>query len=394
MTLQEIDQTFVGRDTEPKDVEIAKQDGSFIFSNRGKKYLDFTMGWCVGNFGWNNLEIKSRIQRFRGPDYVSPHQMYKPWTELAQKLAAVAPGQLVKSFRATGGTEAVEIALQAAMNYTQKTKFVSLEDGYHGDSIVARSIGSPDFGPWYKNPFNDFRIKPPLDGDSAEQVEKRLKKGDVAAVIMEPFVCNRGVMTPTQEFMTRLSEACRANDVLLIIDEVATGFMRTGKMFGSEHFDLKPDILTLGKAITGGFAPMGATLMTEEVATAMNYENSYYSTYGWHPLSVEAALATLQYIEDKKGYLEENIAETSNYIVDRIQSIDFKKPPKLSWKGLAIGVSFDSEDYGSKIVEKAEEEGLLISEGESGFTLFPALTIDKQTVDEGLDIIEKCARAS
>jgi acetylornithine/succinyldiaminopimelate/putrescine aminotransferase len=209
---------------------------------------------------------------------------------------------------------------------------------------------------------------------------------------MEPFICNRGVMIPTREFMTRLSTSCRANNALLIIDEVATGFMRTGKMFGCEHFDLKPDILCLGKAITGGFAPMGATLMTEKVAGAMHYESSYYSTYGWHPLSVEAALATLHYIEKNKGYLEENTTEMSHFIIDRIQSMDFRETPKVSSKGLAIGVSFESENYGSHIVEKAEEEGLIISEGENGFTLFPALTIDQRTANEGLDILEKCAR--
>src|SRR5688572_23493735 len=121
MRLQEIDQTYVGRDTEPSRIEVAAQEGSYVFNKRGKKYLDFTMGWCVGNFGWNNAKIKSRIRDFHGPDYVSPHHLYKPWTELAQKLSAVAPGQLIKSFRATGGTEAVEIALQAAMNSTHRT---------------------------------------------------------------------------------------------------------------------------------------------------------------------------------------------------------------------------------------------------------------------------------
>lgn len=393
MKIQELDQTYVGRDIEPNQLEVARQEGSYVFSARGRKVLDFTAGWCVGNFGWNSLEIKNRIRRFSGPDYVTPHQIYKPWAELARRLSAVAPGQLTKSFRATGGTEAVEIALSAAMSFTRKTKFISVEDAYHGDSIATRSIGSPSYGAWYKNPFSAYRMKPPLDARAAGLVEKRLSKRDIAAVILEPFLCNRGVMVPSQEFMTRLEAACHANGALLVIDEVATGFMRTGKLFGCEHFDLKPDILCLGKAITGGFAPMGATLMTEKVAKAMSFESSYYSTYGWHPLSVEAALATLDYIREKKAYLEENVAEMSNYIVDRIQAMKFRKKPEVSWRGLAIGVSFGSEDYGEKIVEKAEEAGLLISEGEKGFSLFPALTINRQTADEGLDILERCVKA-
>lgn len=393
MKLEAIDRAYLGRDTEPNGIEVAEQANSYVFNSHGKKYIDFTMGWCVGNFGWNNVEIKNRIRRFRGPDYVSPHQLYKPWAELAQELSAVAPGQLTKCFRATGGTEAVEIALQAAMNYTEKTKFISVENAYHGDSIATRSIGSPEFGEWFKNPFEGYRIQPPLDERAAERVEKRLKRGDIAAAILEPIVCNRGVMIPSQEFMSRLQDACRSSEAFLVIDEVATGFMRTGKMFGCQHFAVEPDMLCLGKAMTGGFAPMGATMMTDEVAEAMHFENSYYSTYGWHPLSVEAALATLEFIEEKKGFLEENAKEMGNYMADRIQSMGFPKTPKVSWKGLAIGVRFDDENVGSQIVEKAEEERLLISEGEGGFSLFPAVTIDKSTADEGLRILEKIARA-
>lgn len=390
MKTLDIDQRYVGRDSKPDEVEIAKQKGSYAYSPRGKKYIDFVMGWCVGNFGWDNEHIKKRVQNFNGPDYVSPHQLYKPWVDYARELESFAPRKLKKSFRSTGGTESVEIALQAVMSFTERQKFISLEDGYHGDSIGTRSIGSPEYGKWFKNPFSAYRIKPPLNGKSAERIARRLKKRDIAAVIMEPVICNRGAMVPSQDFFDIIQEACKKSGTVLIIDEVATGFGRTGKIFACEHFGLQPDILTLGKAITGGFAPMGAVLMSEELSQAMEYETSYYSTYGWHPRSVEAALATLSYYSKNQNFLESNTKEMGHYIVDQISQMDFKEEPRFSYLGLAIGVSFEGEDYGQHIVDKAKEGGLILSEGEQGFTMFPALNIDLATVDEGLEILREC----
>src|SRR4051812_29979708 len=111
MRTQEEEKKYLGKEPEPDEIEIVKQNGSYIYDSHGKKYIDFVMGWCVGNFGWNNPEIKKRIQKYHGPDYVGPQHMFKPWAELAHRLELIAPGNLKKSFRATGGTEAVELAL-------------------------------------------------------------------------------------------------------------------------------------------------------------------------------------------------------------------------------------------------------------------------------------------
>ncbi len=389
MRTLDADRKFIGRDTEP-EIEITKQEGSYVYATHGKKYIDFVMGWCVGNFGWNNENIKKKVQNFDGPDYVTPYQIYKPWADYARELERLVPKNLKKSFRSTGGSESVEIAMQAAMSFTEREKFISLEDAYHGDTIGARSIGSPEYGEWYKNPFSAYRIKPPLDGKSAERVALRLKKRDIAALIMEPVICNRGAMIPSQEFFDVAQEACKKSGTLLIIDEVATGFGRTGKLFACEHFNLQPDILCLAKAITGGFAPMGAVLMSEEVSQAMHYGGSYYSTYGWHPRSVAAAQATLAYYSENRDFLETNTREMGRYIVDQMSQMDFKEEPRFSQLGLAIGVNFESEDYGQDIVERAQEEGLILSDGEQGFTMFPALNIDLATVDEGLEILRQC----
>ena len=139
-------------------------------------------------------------------------------------------------------------------------------------------------------------IAPPLDDEAAARVEKLLRGKDIAALIMEPIICNLAVLIPEGRFMRAVARSCRKYGTLLILDEVACGFGRTGTLFATEHYRVEPDILCLAKAITGGHAPMGATVVTEKVALAAQGKVGFYSTYGWHPLSVEAALATLQYI--------------------------------------------------------------------------------------------------
>ncbi|UOF00659.1 class-III pyridoxal-phosphate-dependent aminotransferase [Bdellovibrio reynosensis] len=390
MNLRQLDEKYLSRSSDPENIEVIKTKGSFIYDAKGKKYIDFTMGWCVGNVGWNNDEIRRKLKSFNGPEYVTPHHLYKSWVELARQLAQITPGKLQKSFRATGGTEAVELALQAAISHTRRHKFISIEGAYHGDSIAARSVGSPDFGRWHPL-FPCYRLSPPLDEACADSAEKWLKNRDIAAVIMEPVICNLGVLIPEQKFMERIQELCKKYGTLFIVDEVATGFGRTGKMFASEHFNLEPDILCVAKAITAGFAPLGATITTEEVAKSMmSHETGYYSTYGWHPRSVDAALATIQFLLKHQERLESNTLDMGAYFSERLNQMNFKGKVEINVMGLAIGVHLKNKNYGEDIVEKARRRELLLSESDSGFTMFPALDIDFKTAKAGLDIIEDC----
>ncbi len=143
--INSLDKKFVGRDASAIPIEVVSAKGNYVYDSAGKKYIDFVMGWCVGNIGWGVEEVEKRIRNFKGPNYVDPSYLYKPWTELAEILAKLTPGKLQKSFRATGGTEAVEIALQAALAHTKRTKFISIEGSYHGHSIGAMSVGQPTF---------------------------------------------------------------------------------------------------------------------------------------------------------------------------------------------------------------------------------------------------------
>jgi acetylornithine/succinyldiaminopimelate/putrescine aminotransferase len=213
----------------------------------------------------------------------------------------------------------------------------------------------------------------------------------VAAFICEPIICNLAVTIPTQEFFDIVQKACKKYGTLLIADEVATGFGRTGKMFASEHYNLQPDIMCLSKGLTGGFGALGTAIMTEEVAKSMEFHFSFYSTFGWHPLNVHAAIANLQYLLKNKEKFLKNAQVLSEYFKKRLEEMKFKYPPEIRIKGLAIGIKFKKEGYGSEIVQKALNKGLLIEEnGSNNFIIFPPINISRAVAKKGLDILETC----
>ncbi|MDB5728558.1 MAG: argD [Noviherbaspirillum sp.] len=381
---------FLARDS-PEDLQVARSEGSFVFDDKGKKYVDFMMGWCVGNFGWGNAVFLKAAAQFKGPDYVYPGYSYAPWTELASLLVSIAPGALKKCFRATGGSEAIDLALQAAMLHTGRSKFVSLEGSYHGNTIGGLSIGASEQRKECKNLLTRcHKLKPPLNAKSLVRVEALLKGKDVAAFIMEPISINLGVLIPEPEFMTGLADLCRKYGTLLIMDEVATGFGRTGTLFASTQFDIEPDIMCVAKAITGGLGGMGAMIATAPVAKSMEDKGNFYSTYGWHPRSVAVAIAALGYIIKHQQRLLKHAARISETYRERLMEMRFKKPVNFRISGLAIGVDVGDETYASRLQAKCLREGLLVANEGTTLLLLPALNIDQPAVEQGLDIFQRC----
>jgi acetylornithine/succinyldiaminopimelate/putrescine aminotransferase len=380
----------LGRDREPPELVVAGARGSHVRGGDGRAYIDFTMGWCVGNLGWHHPAIVRRLRAWRGPSYVSPEHHYAPWEDLAGRLVALAPRSLRRAFRATGGTEAVEFALQLAMSATGRRRFVSLEGAYHGDSIATHSIGGHAKDLRNALPHCDT-LKPPLDARALERLERKLAKGDVAAFIMEPVPLNLAVRIPDTAFMRGLRATCHRHGTLLIADEVATGFGRTGTLFACEHWNLQPDLMCLAKAMSGGHAGIGATLATEGIAKTAP-RHSFWSTYGWHPLAVEAALAVVEVWETDGPALLEGVADTAAYFRERLEAMPFDEEPEIRMAGLAIALEFESADYAETLVERCRKRGLLVGDdGDGVLTMFPALNVPRATAREGLDILEACA---
>ncbi|HZP12717.1 MAG TPA: aspartate aminotransferase family protein [Nevskiaceae bacterium] len=389
MNLRQLDKKYFGRRDEPEDVVVGDSAGSDLTDSRGRRYIDFMMGWCVGNLGWGNTEIRAAARKFDGPEYVHPNYLYRPWAELAEMLARMTPGDLTVSYRTTGGTESVEAALQIAMAYTGRGAFVSIEHSYHGNSIGTMSIGASDNRETFKSLLpNCHKIEPPLDGKALGKVETLLKKRDVAAFIMEPIICNLGAVVPDDEFVRGVRKLCTRYGTLFIADEVATGFGRTGKLFACEHFDLEPDVLCMAKAITGGYGGMGAVITTSKIAKAIKGDFSLYSTYGWHPRAVAVALTNLRYLMRHRSKLLKNATELGEHFLARLSQMRFHGKATVRGKGLAIGIELQDEDYAAEIGDACRKNGLLISAEENVLMLFPALTIDRATAERGLDIFE------
>jgi 4-aminobutyrate aminotransferase-like enzyme len=283
--------------------------------------------------------------------------------------------------------------VQAAMLHTGRPRIVAIEDAYHGNTLAARSLGEADLRRRFPRIVpTSAVIRQPLVRERLDHIETLFARGDVAAFIMEPIICNLGVVIPERDFMRGVERLCRRHGVLLIIDEVATGFGRTGAMFGFELFNLKPDIICLAKAITSGYAPMGATLTTAPVAKAVE-EIGIYSTYGWHPLSTAAAHATLDVWQARKEEILQNVVAAGSYIAERLRE-KVSDAIAIRAQGLAIGIDVGDEERASAVVDACRDEGLLVSAEATAVTLFPPLIIGRETVDEGLGILWQSLRSS
>jgi acetylornithine/succinyldiaminopimelate/putrescine aminotransferase len=392
MTTKQRDRKYLGRNDEPDDLEITRAEGNHVFDVKGRRYIDFTSGWCVGNLGWGDAEIRKQLRRFDGPAYVTPSSLYAPWADFAELIVKLAPVKRAKCFRATGGSETVDLALQAAMLHTQRGKFLAREGSYHGNSLAGISIAATDDRKSLPNFLRGGEKLPAqLDAKALPGIEARLNRHDVAAIIMEPVSINLGVMMPDPEVMVKLQRLCRRTGTLLIMDEVACGFGRTGRLFASELLGIEPDILCLAKALTGGHAAMGAAIMTGPVARSMEEAGSFYSTFGWHPYSVHAALANLRYWRRHRNRILRHVGAMGDLFRARLGKMEFVGLKDMRVQGLAIALEFESKGIVSRLEEACQKKGLLVTDaGEEILLLLPPLNVEPRVAERGLDILEGC----
>ncbi len=323
-------------------VLIDKARGIKLYGADGKFYYDTISSWWCNVHGHNHPKIKKAIKKQLDclEHVLFAGFTHKPAILLAEQLVAIAPGNLSKVFFSDNGSTSVEVALKMSFQYwkntgrNKKNKFVSLDSGYHGDTVGTMSVSGVDlfneiFSPLF---FPSFKIPSPycyrcplkrerktcnIDCLSALEKILREKSQEISAIILEPLVmCAGGMIVYPQEYLARAALLARKFEVHLILDEVATGFGRTGRMFASEYVEnILPDFLCLSKGITAGYLPLGATLTTDEIYQAFyaDYQEKktffHGHTFTANPLACAAALASLEV------FAEENVLEKAGEIL-------------------------------------------------------------------------------
>jgi len=295
---------------EPK--QFVRGSMQYLYDHTGKEYLDCFAGISVINCGHCNPEITSKIcEQVQSLQHVCNVYLTENFVNLAEQLAEVTPGNLQKSFFCSTGTEANEGAALLASIYTKNSEFIALRNGLHGRTKLTMSMTGISMWRTDPNPVGGIHFAPnaycyrcPLDkkypdcdlacANAVEDVIKYATSGNVAAYIAEPIQGNAGIVTPPKGYFKRVKEILDQYNILMITDEVQTGFGRTGKMFAIENYDVVPDIMTMAKALGNG-TPISAFIASAKIADT--YTKPGASTLGGNPVSSTAALATIEYIK-------------------------------------------------------------------------------------------------
>jgi putrescine aminotransferase len=334
-------------------------EGAIVRDSAGVEYLDFLGGYGVFALGHAHPKVVKAVQEQAGRLPLSSRVLFnRPMADLAERLAQITPGDLQFTFFCNSGTEAVEGALKLARLASGKTHFIATAGGFHGKTLGGLSASGREV---YRTPFAplipEFTHVPFGDVDAVEAaITER-----TAAIIVEPVQGENGVIVPPDDYLPRLRDLCTARGVLLILDEVQTGFGRTGTLFACERYGVAPDILTLAKALGGGVMPIGAFMGTPEVWKAFEPNPLLHSsTFGGNELACVAGLATIEVVlgEDLPG----KAAVRGAQLLAGLQTIAARYPGTITevrGLGLLIGVEFTDRDFAALIIAGLAQHHIL-----------------------------------
>ncbi|HAP34806.1 MAG TPA: aspartate aminotransferase family protein [Bacteroidetes bacterium] len=408
-----------------KPLHIVDAEGCYFTDGSGKRYLDFSSQLMCSTLGHKNQAvIKSIGEQAQKLAYVAPGFATDVRVELSKLLLEVLPEGLEKFFFTTSGTEANEAAFKIARMYTGKTKIISRYRSYHGSTMGAiAATGDPRrwamepagkipgviFAPevnCYKCPL--LHIYPECGIACVEYINHMIENEvDVAAIIIEPIVGTNGVLIPPDEYLPRLREICDKHNVLMIADEVMTGWGRTGAWFAVDHWNVKPDILVTAKGITAAYVPLGLCATTMKIASF--FDENFFShghTYEAHPITLAPAIAAIGEIRRMK--LVERAKELEGYLNEKLNALKPKHPSigEVRGKGLFWCVDLvknqkTREPFNTKsdkvngvqsLVEKVAAEmmknGVFLQAWISHFVIAPPLIISKEEIDIGIDALD------
>lgn len=371
----------------PLALEVSHASGSFIYDKNGKAYLDFVAGVSACTLGHSHPKIlkavKDQMQRYTHVMVYGEYIQEAP-VALAKLLAEQLPQPLDSTYLVNSGTEAIEGALKLARKLTGRVEMVYAEQAYHGNTMGSLSImGTHErktaFEPLMENcqaiPFNNLAALGQITSTTA-------------AVVLETIQGGAGFIEPHAGYLIAVKQRCEQVGALLILDEIQTGFGRTGKLFGFEHYDVVPDILVTGKGLGGGF-PIGAfTASKAHMSELTDPKLSHITTFGGHPVIAAAGLATLKEVLDG-DYMQTALAHET-LIRELLTSHPSVK--EIRGRGLMLALMVDNPELASKIILKCQERGLilfwLLFEGRA-IRLTPPLTISEKEIRDGCAILSE-----
>lgn len=400
------------------NLPVVKEEGCYYYGADGKKYLDFTSGIAVANTGHRHPKIVQSIkdaadQLIHGPSGVI---MYESILKLSKQLGEILPGDLDCFFYGNSGTEAIEGALKLAKFTTERPYIISFTGCFHGRSMGAlgvttskskyRKFMQPSHLS-YQIPYANVKEAPEgqdpvtyvvnkLEHDFDQLFKHQVTPEEVAAVIVEPVLGEGGYIIPPKEWLQKIREICDRHHILLIFDEVQTGFGRTGEWFAAQTFGVTPDIMAIAKGIASGL-PLSATVASHKLMEKWPI-GSHGTTFGGNPIACSVALTTLEVFKEEK--LVENSKVVGAYAVEKLKEIQEKYDciGEVRATGLMIGIDVIDPKTGhgdgkalKRILDLALEEGVLFylcgNEGEV-IRMIPPLTVTKEQIDDGLKMLD------
>jgi 4-aminobutyrate aminotransferase len=401
---------------------LARGEGSWVWDADGNRYLDFFGGILTVSVGHCHPKVVARVVEQVGTlQHASTLYQTAPMAALAEKLAAITPGALEKSFFINSGTEADELAVLLARMYTGRQEVIALRHAYSGRSTMAMTLTAQSA--WRAGRTHDPEIRHSanaycyrcafektypdcgvLCARDLEAIIQTQSPGQIAAVIVEPIQGVGGFVTPPTEYFPEIARIARKYGGLLIADEVQTGFGRTGgKWFGIEQWGVEPDIMTMAKGIANG-VPMAATVARPEIADA--FRGLTISTFGGNPVSCAASLATIEVIEEER--LLENARVQGARLRKGLEEVAKRTPAIAQVRGMGLMLGVELVETGgsagptwtrqpapaavAKLFEETRRRGLLIGKGGmfgNVLRITPALNVSAAEIDRGLEILSE-----
>ena len=380
----ELENTYTSGVYSKRPVAIVRGSGALVWDVEGREYIDCTAGYGVANIGHSRPEIAAAIAAQAQRLITCPEIFYNDMrARFLERLVRFLPDGLDQIFLCNSGTEAVEGALKFARIATGRTHIVATFRGFHGRTMGALST---TWEPHYREPFS------PLVPDVSHIRYNDLASADAAineetaAVIIELVQGEGGVHVACEEYIHGLVSLCHERGALLIIDEVQTGFGRTGRLFACQHYDLQPDILCLAKSLAGGI-PMGAICLGQRVMESGHIARGIHgSSFGGNPLACAAALTTLDILE--REALAERAAALGQYALQRLRTIHSPLISEIRGKGLLLGIELKRRVQ--PYLEALSERGVLaLQAGSNVIRLLPPLVITEEQLERVLDVVEE-----